>query len=259
VSRSFDEQAIHAALSQALLSGRLAPGVKLGEHRLASIFGVTRERIRKVLHRLGHERLIDVVPNRGAFVASPGLDDAREIYEARRIAETGIVWRLAKQLAPAQLGALRAHLADEERAHRAGDRAEAIRLSGSFHTLLAEMTGNPLVVRQMRELVARTSMLVAFFECETAPGCGVDEHEAILAGLARGDPAEAARAMVAHLSLVETRLQPRAPSAPAAGVDEALQALVPASRSRRPAVAGLPALRARPAAPATQRRGARSR
>jgi len=233
LTRSFDEQAIHAVLSQALLSGRLAPGAKLGEHRLATIFGVTRERVRKVLHRLGHERLIDVVPNRGAFVASPGLDSAREIYEARRIAETGIAWQLATQLAGEQLRALRAHLEEEERAHRAGDRAEAIRLSGRFHIVLAEMTGNALVIRQMQELVARTSMLVAFFETETAPGCGVDEHGAILDALDSRDPAGAARAMAAHLSLVETRLQPRSVTVRAVDVDDALRAAVTAYGRRR--------------------------
>ena len=90
MKRALTEAAIYEIMAEALLSGRLGPGAKLGEEKLAALFGVSRERMRKVLHRLGHERLIDVVRNRGAFVANPGLADAREIYEARRIVEGGL-------------------------------------------------------------------------------------------------------------------------------------------------------------------------
>jgi len=224
VKRPLAEAAVYEIMAEALLSGRLGPGAKLGEEKLAGLFGVSRERMRKVLHRLGHERLIDVVRNRGAFVANPGLSDAREIYEARRIVEGGIAWCLAARLSGDQLATLRRHFADEQRAHRNGNRADAIRLSGAFHVVLAQMTDNPLIVRQMHELVSRTSMLVALFEEEAAPGCGVDEHEAIVAALASGDPAKAARAMITHLSLVETRLRAPRMAGPGPDVEHALRA-----------------------------------
>ena len=68
-----EEEAIHRTLTQTLLAGRLAPGSQLVETRLAAIFDVSRERVRKVLHRLGHERLIEVIPNRDSFVSNPSL------------------------------------------------------------------------------------------------------------------------------------------------------------------------------------------
>ena len=204
------EELIHQTLAKTLLAGRLAPGTQLVETRLAEIFGVTRERVRKVLHRLGHERLLDVVPNRGAFVASPTLDQAREIYEARRIVEGGIVGRLAGRLSAAQMAALRAHSAREKQAVRQGDRAVSIRLSGEFHSLLAECAASPLVLRQLQELVSRTSMLVAFFEPAASSECACEEHEAILGALAQGDAGRAIKSMHTHLSLIETRLTPRA-------------------------------------------------
>ncbi len=49
------EDRIHRVISRTLLAGRLAPGTQLVETRLAAIFGVSRERIRKVLQRLGFE------------------------------------------------------------------------------------------------------------------------------------------------------------------------------------------------------------
>ena len=234
MTAALDEHEIHEILADALLSGRLGFGAKLGEQKLAAIFGVTRERIRKVLHRLGHERLIDVVPNRGAFVANPGLEDAREIYEARRAVEGGIAWQLAGQLSAEQLKALRKHFGEEQQAHRKGNRADRIRLSGAFHIMLAAMTRNAFLVRQMQELVSRTSMLVAIFEEDTAQACGIDEHASILRALEAGDPPAATRAMVGHLSLIETRLHARPLQARSVDLDDALRAGMRrrASRSR---------------------------
>lgn len=210
MTSGFDDQAVYAILSEALLSGRLTAGAKLGEQRLASAFGVSRERIRKVLQRLGHERLIETIPNRGAYVVNPSIEDAREIYEARRTIEGGIAWRLAECLTAEQRATLRAHFSDEQHAHAHASRAESVRLSGEFHILLARMTGNEFIIRTMQELVTRTSMLVALFEDSDASECAVGEHERILTALESRNPADAARAMTVHLALIETRLHPRA-------------------------------------------------
>lgn len=222
----FDDQTIYSILSEALLSGRLMAGAKLGEQRLADVFGVSRERIRKVLQRLGHERLIETFPNRGAYVVNPSIEDAREIYEARRVVEGGIAWRAAECLSREQQALLRAHFSSERHAQAHKTRAESVRLSGGFHILLARMSQNEFVIRTMQELVARTSMLVAFFEDSSASGCAVDEHEAILQALEARDPAAAAHAMMVHLALIETRLHPRAVHAGKADLLPPLQAAI---------------------------------
>jgi DNA-binding GntR family transcriptional regulator len=216
------EEAVHRTLSRALLAGRLAPGSQLVEMRLADIFGVSRERVRKVLHRLGHERLLDVVPNRGCFVSDPTLAQAREIYAARRVIEGGIAASLAGRLTAAQLDALEAHGRAEHAALRDGDRARSIRLSGEFHLLLAGFAGSAYVLRELQELVSRTSMLVAFFEPASASDCGCEEHAEIMEALRGQDPGRAFRAMHVHLSLIETRLKPRPAVAIGCDVDAEL-------------------------------------
>lgn len=203
------EELIYQTIAGTLLAGRLAPGSQLVEVRLAQIFGVTRERVRKVLHRLGHERLLDVIVNRGAFVASPTFAEAREIYEARRIVEGGIAGRLAGRLTAVQAAALRVHAKRELAALKRGDRAVSIRLSGEFHILLAEFTGSGFVLRELQELVSRTSMLVAFFEPAAASACACEEHGEILRALLDTDTGRAIKSMHTHLSLIETRLVPR--------------------------------------------------
>jgi len=209
-----NDEAVYATLSQALLTGALPAGTQLIETRLAAIFGVSRERVRKVLHRLGHERLLELVPNKGAFVKAPSLEQARDIYEARRVVEGGIVARLAQRLTPQQREGLRAHLEAEVQAAADGDRAASIQLSGQFHLLLAQATASAAVLENLRELVSRTSMLVALFEEDGASRCGCEEHQAIFQQLEAGDMGGAVNAMYSHLSLVETRLRYRKPAGP---------------------------------------------
>ena len=214
---------IHRALSRVLLAGLVPPGTKLGEHHLAEIFGVSREKIRKVLQRLGHERLITLEKNRGAFAIAPDLGEARTIYEARRILEGGIVAHLADALDEAGRERLARHVADEDAALASGDRIASIRLSAEFHAILAELTGNPIIIRQMQELVARTMMLVAFFEPDSSSACQCAEHRAVFRSLLARERSKAVRAMTTHLSLVETRLRPRICEAPAASLEDILR------------------------------------
>lgn len=203
-----DEQAIHQVISSALLSARLPPGAPLRENALAEVFGVSRERIRKVLLRLGTERLLELIPNRGAFVAAPTLEQAREIYEARRVLEGGVVGHLAHLLDAAAADELQAHLRKEQAAAEAGERAESIRLSGEFHQLLARATGSAFIEQTLQQLVSRTAMLVALFEPAQSARCACEEHQEIFSALLRGDAPGAMKCMHRHLALIETRLRP---------------------------------------------------
>src|SRR5918994_3045368 len=125
VNKSFlpaSEDSIYERILAAIFEHRLPPGTKLGEDRLASIFGVSRARIRRVLPRLAHESVVTLEPNRGAFVAKPTIAEARDVFQARRLIEPGIVDQLMSQPElGATLGKLRRHVATESKARAAGD------------------------------------------------------------------------------------------------------------------------------------------
>ena len=71
------DEAVYGAIRRAMHMGRLSPGTKLQEPVLARVLKVSRERVRKALHRLVHEGWLQAVPNRGTFVPSAdGRGDA---------------------------------------------------------------------------------------------------------------------------------------------------------------------------------------
>jgi DNA-binding GntR family transcriptional regulator len=201
------EEAIYERLLAAIFDHRLPPGTKLGEDRLASIFGVSRARIRRVLPRLAHEGVVTLEPNRGAFVARPTVEEARDVFEARRLIEPGIVERaLRHPERRAIVARLRQHVAAERRARAEGDTRAIVRLSGEFHMLLADMAGNAVLARTMRELATRTCLVIALYDKPSVPSCLGEEHGEIVDALGAGDGARAVKLMLQHLNHVEANL-----------------------------------------------------
>jgi DNA-binding GntR family transcriptional regulator len=201
------EDRVHAALSRALFEGRLTPGAKLPEHRLAAIFDVSRERIRKVLHRLVAERRLEAIPQRGVFAPSPSRDEIRNVYLAHRVFEAGVIAELVRSYNEQTLDLIEAHLEKERAAGAAGDRAASISLSGEFHMLLVDSLGNPELSRFLRELLSRSSLMVSAFEPARLSICGIDEHAAIAAALKARDPDRAIALSGEHFRHIEERVQ----------------------------------------------------
>lgn len=206
-------QAIRDRLRDAIVDRRLAPGTKLSEQEVGALFEVSRTQARAALQMLSFEGLVRIERNRGAFVANPAPDEARQVFAARRLIEPGIVAAAAARSGPADIATLRRHLAAEGR-HMAergpSARRAEIKASGEFHLLLAAMGGNPILGRFMEELVARSSLVIALYGRSGASSCGHDEHARIVDALENG-ASEAAQALVVrHIDHIAADLDLRA-------------------------------------------------
>ena len=201
---------IHGRIYKAIVEHRLQPGTKLTEERIAELFAVSRTQVRGVLQRLAVEQLVTLVPNRGAFVATPTAAEAHDVLDVRRTLEPGIVARLVERRAAGQardaIKRLRSLVGSEKRAHAGGDRRTAVRLSGEFHVLLAELSGSSVYLRMMRELTPLTCLAILAFEAPTAAACPNDEHARLIDAIEAGDVKSAARQMTEHLHHIERAL-----------------------------------------------------
>jgi DNA-binding GntR family transcriptional regulator len=198
---------IYEKIYVAILEHRLHPGTKLGEERMAEIFGVSRARVREVLARLAHEQIVELYPQRGAYVAKPSIEQARDVFEARRLIEPAVLRRLVDTLTPEKIARLRQHQELESDAHRRADKRAVIRLSGEFHTLAAELAGNSALARSMRELCMLTCLTIFLYDAPTASSCRNDEHGLIIDAVAKRDRARAEKLMLDHLDHIESSLK----------------------------------------------------
>ncbi len=76
-------QPIYDGVLDAIARHRLGPGVKLVEEDIAEIYGVSRTVVRAALQVLARDGVVILQRNKGARIAHPTPDEAREIFGAR--------------------------------------------------------------------------------------------------------------------------------------------------------------------------------
>lgn len=203
---SFEEDKIYQQLYRAIFEQQLAPGTKLGEDSLAEIFEVSRTRIRRVLLQLSHDYLIRLEPNRGAFVASPSPEEAKQVFAARRMVESAIIKDIVKVITSDQLALIKALSAEEQLACDHSDRRNIIKLSGQFHLEIAKITGNEFIVKFLKDLISQTSLIIALYGVSGASLCVRDDHKDLLEAIASGNADIAVASLLKHLQQVERSL-----------------------------------------------------
>jgi DNA-binding GntR family transcriptional regulator len=194
------------SLTRAIVDHRLLPGTKLAEQKLADHFGVSRTLVRQALFQLSQNRLIRLEPARGAFVASPSVDEAKQVFAVRRMLEAEMTRAFVRQVTPGMIKALKEHLALERKAVASSDVSGRIELLGDFHVRLAELMGNQVLAELLGDLLSRCALITLMYQSTLAAEHSTDEHVEIVNALASKDEALALRLMDEHLQNVEASL-----------------------------------------------------
>jgi DNA-binding GntR family transcriptional regulator len=200
-------EAISDKILGAIWEHRLPPGTKLVEEKLAGVFKVSRTKVRLALAKLSNDGILTTEPNRGTFVSSPTIEQARQVFDARRLVEPALVRSLCGSLRLDQLAQLRKNIALEADARARSDRPATIRLSGEFHVLMAEIGQNAYVGKYMRELCSLTCLVIALYDAPGTPACPDHEHAAIVDALEARAADKACALMIEHLDHVEKTLR----------------------------------------------------
>ena len=194
------------SLTRAIVEHRLHPGAKLAEQKLADHFGVSRTLVRQALYQLAQNRLIRLEPARGAFVAAPSVDEAKQVFAVRRMLESEMTRAFVRQVTPAKIKALREHMAQEKQAVANQDVAGRTELLGDFHVRMAELMGNEVLAEMLRELISRCALITLMYQSAHAAEHSNEEHVEIVRALAAKDETLAVRLMDEHLAHVEQTL-----------------------------------------------------
>jgi DNA-binding GntR family transcriptional regulator len=200
-------QRIVDALTTAIVERRLMPGTKLVEQQLADLFDVSRTLVRQALNQLSRDHLVRLLPARGAYVAEPSPEEARQVFEVRQMLESQLVRQLCATATPAQIAQLRKHLALEAKALKQGDVAGRTRLLADFHVLLARLAGNEVLAGLLADLLARCSLIALMYQSTHSAEHSAGEHVELVNAIEAGDAKLAARLMSEHLGHVEQALQ----------------------------------------------------
>lgn len=194
------------ALTRAIVDHRLHPGAKLAEQTLADHFGVSRTLVRQALFQLSQKRLVTLAPARGAFVASPSADEARQVFAVRRMLEVELTRAFVSDVTPQNIAALREHVRQEQAAVANGDVAQRTELLGDFHVRMAELLGNAVLAEVLRDLLARCAIATLTYQSSSAAHDSSAEHAELVDCFSAGNVAQAVKLMRQHLDHVEAGL-----------------------------------------------------
>lgn len=204
--QSLTEQVFNALKSQ-ILHSQMRPGSVVIEADLADQFGVSKTPIREALRLLVQDGWIEVMPRRGYLVRPIGLDDLREVYELRRILETGVIREIIERMNGETVAELRRLI--EEQAAAGASLEASIDASRNFHLSLARLTSNERLVRGLATLLDEVERLLRMLpELVTVmtSSSEIEAHRRLVDALEDHDADLAESLMMAHLADISRSL-----------------------------------------------------
>ena len=207
-ARSLKADHVYRDLKQAIINGTLPPGAPIDKDELCSRFKASRSPVTNAINRLAYERLVEVEPQRGSFVAPIFADEIMQFMMLRRALEAEATAEAAKRGDPALWLALDRNLLYQRAALQATDYRRFFQLDVEFHHAIVEASGwwrfnhvledvHSHVDRARRVLMPIPGHLDATW----------DEHAAILQALKKGAPEKAGQAMRRHIDRVARQFQ----------------------------------------------------
>ncbi|MDA8120095.1 MAG: GntR family transcriptional regulator [Gammaproteobacteria bacterium] len=198
--------AIYKSIVDAIVSHRLAPGSRLPEEILANTFGVSRTIIRTILQRLALERMVVLNRNRGAQVARPSVEEARQVFAARRMIELSIIPEVFRLVDKEDIKALRILTRREQQAKQQHQHSDAIRLSAAFHVDLVAIAGNQVITEFAGQLASRSSLIIAVYGSNRSVGGDCGEHGELVGLIESRRQKDAKDWLMHHLHHIEESL-----------------------------------------------------
>ncbi|WP_279482480.1 GntR family transcriptional regulator [Aureimonas sp. SK2] len=216
-------QPIYDGVLNAIARHRLGPGAKLVEEEIAEIYGVSRTVVRAALQGLARDGVVILQRNKGARVAHPRPDEAREIFEARAVVEPPLAALAATRMGPGDAEGLRASIEAEHGALHADNPREAVFHSAEFHRHIARLSGQSVLAAIVDGLLSRSSLVIALYWRQPTTLCDNAAHLALLDALARGAPSEASDLMRRHIEALLAELDLTSGPLPSSDLASALR------------------------------------
>ena len=158
--RSVLKDRVLEVMKDAILSGRLEPGDRIVEMKVANDLGVATTSVREALFELESQGFVTRLTNKGTFVTQLSRDDIEQIIRVRHELE-GLAAELAEQRATeGDLTTLNAIVEEMNAAARNNDLKSFYKADLEFHRTVWSLSGNRHLTKALDTTVVP---LFAFF------------------------------------------------------------------------------------------------
>lgn len=196
---------LYARLRAAIIGNALVPGARLSEAEVAVQNGISRQPVREAFIKLANEGLLEIRPQRGTFVARISVSEVMDARFVREAVEADIVRLLARNPDPALVADLQTQL-DRQETLTGGPVRDFMDADETFHRTLAEGADKGRAWRVVVGMKAQMDRVRFLSSLRLPVDRLIEQHRAVVEGIATGDVAGAEAAMRLHLQGILTDL-----------------------------------------------------
>lgn len=158
------EQFVYEELKKAILSRELAPGNQLIESIISEKLNVSRTPIRGALKRLATEGLVNIIPNKGAFVIQPTIEEIIQAYEMRKELEIIGIRFGAKKIDKKDIKELKELTKKEFLSISKKDIEEYLFTNKQFHMKLATKSNNKYLIEFTEKIIDQINIYLILYD-----------------------------------------------------------------------------------------------
>ena len=183
-----------------ILTHKIENGAKLTEQNVCNMYGVSRTPVREAFQKLELDGLIDIVPNKGAFVRGLSMQDIKDMYELRKAYEVICVQFAVDRISPEEMEQLRESYDLMEFFRIKEDSGKFLDMNTRFHQIIYNSTGNRMLQHVLTSYQVYTKntklnhQYIAQYYDEV-----LAEHKAIYEAIVKKDKEAAAKAAAVHM------------------------------------------------------------
>ncbi len=195
---------VFEALREAIITQVLPPSERLMEVQLAEEMGVSRTPVREAIRKLEKEGFVNIMPRKGAYVASISLEDIRELYEIRGALEALAGSLAAERATDEELEKMEKFLLKEHSHVDSNNILATVDTDMSLHSLIYQAARNDRLINILNNL--RGQLYRTKAASISVPGRkkeSVAEHRRIIEALAVRDPELAGNLLLKHVENAE--------------------------------------------------------
>lgn len=206
-NRTAEEEAF-SKIKDAIRNKQILPGRKLSETTLGEILGMSRTPVRAALKQLEYQGFVKIIPNKGAYVIEPSIEEIQSTYVVRIAMEQLAVSLLIDCLTDEKVSILETIIEDEKLLYEELKYDDYDLINTRFHITIAQLTGNQVLTQYITDMLNKVDGFILVYD-ENDPKslpASIGDHRKLLDLIKDKNKSGARKFVAEHIRHAQKRL-----------------------------------------------------
>ena len=205
------EQKVYHLIKNAIMNRQIAPGNQLFESAIAEKVNASRTPIRSAIMKLESEGLVNIIPNKGAFIVQPTIEEMIQAFEIRKTLEEMAIQKGFSNLGANEVEQLKLSLHEMKNAYNERKIALYQDKNNAFHLVLAKASGNSYLIEFMEKILSQITIYMVLYDVFNGDAykeeLDLQEHEEMINHIESGEEEKLRVLLLQHLDNSLNKLQ----------------------------------------------------